>query len=643
MNFIGSRGSAVFLLAALLLAVAAARGAEPAAVRSERAGTGAAAPAAQTNAAVHFAVSEYEARGNTLLSEEELEAILGRHTGTNVDFAEVARARNDLQDAYRNRGYPTVRVTIPVGQELSTNRAAVNIVKFQVFEGRLVEVLVSKNRYFSSNNVRRALPGLHTNLILNSFVFQEELNRANENRDRTIYPELRPGPETNTSVLSLEVKDRLPLHGRVELNNQNTPGTPTLRINGTLVYNNLWQLEHSLGVQYGFSPEQFKVGNDWQPYDSPLVANYSAYYRMPLAGAEEVSSTVAAQPGTFGYNEGTRRFVLPPASGRPELNLFASRAAIDTALQYAAPKRLFTSATETIDLDEVHQDLTVNEDVGFRFSAPLTPTSSATHTNRHVLSAGLDLKSFAIRSFLTNDVVTTQYLTNDVGQPLPPLVGVTPQPVPPSSRRVEYLPIAARWDFDRRDRWGTTDFGMSLSENLWYSGSRTNFQNIVGSGKATGHWVSVGGSLARDQELYQDWRVTLRADGQWASEPLLSVEEYGLGGTAGVRGYHEGEVFGDSGWRAVVEPRSPVFKAGRIWDRYELTLRYSVFMDYGQTFLSDPQGRRARTPLWGIGAGVYAALGAHWEGRVAVGLPLISMPDEPAGSPRFYFALAALF
>ena len=40
-------------------------------------------------------------------------------------------------------------------------------------------------------------------------------------------------------------------------------------------------LSHSLGVQYSFSPEDYKGGDQWNFYDRPLVANYSAFYRMP--------------------------------------------------------------------------------------------------------------------------------------------------------------------------------------------------------------------------------------------------------------------------------------------------------------------------------------------------------------------------
>ena len=178
---------------------------------------------------------------------------------------------------YHNRGYDTVKVTVP--QQRLTNA----VFKFLVFEGRLAGIVVSGNRYYSSNNVMRALPGLHTNLFLNSKLFQPQLDLANANQDRQIYAEIQPGPDSNTTLLVLRVKDRLPLHAKLEANDQSTPGTPELRLATSAVYDDLWQLDHSVGLQYTFSEEDYKRGGDWNLYDRPLVANYSAFYRLPLA------------------------------------------------------------------------------------------------------------------------------------------------------------------------------------------------------------------------------------------------------------------------------------------------------------------------------------------------------------------------
>jgi hemolysin activation/secretion protein len=156
-----------------------------------------------------FEIRHYQVAGNTLLPTVTVSNILSGATGRAVTLSQVQKAMGDLQLAYRERGYATVSVALP--QQQITNAT----IKVQVTEGRVAEVRVTGNRYFSSNNIVRALPGIGTNETLNSRVLQRELDIANQNRDRQIYPTIEPGAEPGESVLALRVKDRLPVERKV--------------------------------------------------------------------------------------------------------------------------------------------------------------------------------------------------------------------------------------------------------------------------------------------------------------------------------------------------------------------------------------------------------------------------------------------
>jgi hemolysin activation/secretion protein len=589
----------------------------------------------KTNEPPHFALRAYEVTGNTLLPERRVQTIMSKFTGTNVTFAEVASAQKELQMEYHTWGYDTVSVSVP--QQRLTNAT----IKVQVVEGRLADIRLSGNRYFSSNNIMRSLPGLSTNRILDSHIFQAELDRANANQDRQIYPRVGPGPEPGTSSLVLAVKDRLPLHAKLELNNQGSPGTPELRLNSSAAYNNLWQLDHSVGVQYSFSPEAFKAGEQWQFFDQPLVANYSAFYRLPLAVPEAMDNALARGAANFGYNESTRKFELPPALGVPELNVYGSRATVDTAVQKGSPSRLFTSSVRTIDQATDHEDLTVNEDLGLRFSEPIREFAGF----RSSLSAGLDFKTYRVSSFSTNYFIFTEHLQDSSGNPFTRNF-VTPSPVPSNSRSLNYLPLSFRWDASRPDKRGRTDIGLNYSPNFWFSGSEQDFQAIAGSPHASGHWHIVSASLAREQNFNGEWILNLRADGQWASEPLISNEQFGVGGIAGVRGYREGEVFSSTGWRVTSELKTPPYRVGYVGagTARPLTVRASVFMDYAETYSLDPlPGQSGRESLWGTGVGGVASLGPAWEARLWFGVPLLSISSTEAGQLRISFAVTTQF
>lgn len=608
-----------------------------------------------TNAGPRFAVKKYLVTGNTVLSPQTMSQVLTNidgDYGTNVSFDGVRTAVEQLQKAYRDRGYVTVAVGLPP-QKL-TNQT----VKVKVTEGPLAAINITGNRHFSSANIMRALPSLHTNMLLNGPIFQAELNRANGNQDRQIYPVIGPGPDPGTSALTLKVKDRLPLHAKEEFNNQNSPGTPDFRFNTSAVYQNLWQEEQSLGVQYGFSPQVYKEGSQWNFYDQPAVAYYSAFYRLPLGNLQPIEDQVANSSGSFGYNEATHQFRLPPPSGRTELNLYGSRATIDTGLEMLLNSTLFNIPdVRTVTRQEVQQGITINQDLGFQLSQPLPQVAGINST----LSGGLDFKTYSQVNSQTN-IFTFIEFTKGPNQNLIERVSHDYIATPLTDEELSYLPLEIGCHANLHDPLGQANAGLGLSVNLWYS-SQTSFtssdtngnpaiaykhgkdslQNITGSTESSGHWVVLRPSFSQQFELHTNWPATFRANGQWASEPLISNEQFGIGGVNSVRGYHEGEVFGDTGWYVSFEQQTPSLVVGMIHGDQPLILRGSAYMDYGRIYLLDPQGRADHTALWGTGFGIAASVGSYWQARLLFSLPLIGTAMTPCAQPYFNFALTSQF
>ena len=626
-----------------------------------------------TNTGPQFEVSKYLVAGNSVLSPQTMAAVLTNIDGafgTNVSFDGIRAAQAELQRAYRERGYVTVAVGVP--QQKLTNAT----VKLQVTEGRLVAITVVGNSYFSSNNVMRALPSLHTNVILNGPIFQAELNRANANQDRQIYPVIGPGPDPGTSALTLKVKDQLPIHGKLELNNESSPGTPEMRVNASAVDNNLWQLEHSLGVQYSFSPGQFKPGQ-WPFYDVPAVANYSSFYRLPLGNPEPVEERIANNPNSFGYNEATHKFTLPPPSGRPDLTFFASRSTIDAGVTTLSSSTLYSTNGNSLVQTTDHEDTTVNQDIGSRLSLPLQDSADLQTT----LSGGIDFKTYRLSSSQTNIfTLTSSEIDYNTAPPTTNVVVSTDRsPVPYTVKRIQYLPLNLHYDASLRDALGTATLGLGLSGNVWYSSycsvthwdtnglpvtanthGKTALQTITGSKESTGYWFILTPAFSHDFNFHPDWTTSLRADGQWASEPLISNEQYGIGGVNSVRGYHEGEAFGDTGWHVSLEQQTPPHVVGMAYGNTPLTIRGSIFMDYGAAYLIDPLGPPSIGPgpdhavtypsqrpdcvqLWGTGIGLTASIGSHWQSRFLVSLPLIGTVNTQQDEPFFNFVLTAQF
>ncbi|MGO8837524.1 MAG: POTRA domain-containing protein [Limisphaerales bacterium] len=596
-----------------------------------------------TNAGPRFAVNKYLVMGNSVLPPETMAAVLTNidgDFGTNVSFDGIRTALTQLQAAYRERGYVTVSVGLP--RQKLTNAT----VQVQVTEGRLAAVNVTGNRYYSSNNVMRALPSLHTNLLLNSHVLQDELDAANASRDRQIYPVIGPGPDPGTSELTLKVKDQLPLHARLELNNSGTPGTPDLRVNFNAQYDNLWDLEHQVGLQYGFSPNYYKNSDPYNasPFDDPLIANYSAYYRLPLGSYNSVEQQVEASPGNFGYNEATHQFNLPPPTGRPELTVYATRSTTDTGVQLGPPSII--SVTNTLGLGHrtAGENVTLNQGLGFKFSFPLPTLDKLAST----LTFGADIKHYRAESANADIFYELISTTNGTsGIKFGHVLYTLQQPV--RYTEVDYLPINFGLSGSLPDTLGTTFFNSQANFNVpgvFPNDADANFSEAAYTTNANAGYVTLQVGADRIQTIYKDWSVKLHADGQWANGPLFSNEQYAMGGMAGVRGYQDGQVYGDTGWRYSIEPQTPLMNVGMVGNEGHAQpcwVRASVFLDYGRIYdLEKVPGSTSQSENFcGTGFGFTANIGSHLDGRLTVAWPLIAHPDQ--SNFRVYFGVGAQF
>jgi hemolysin activation/secretion protein len=168
---------------------------------------------------------------------------------------------------------------------------------------------------------------------------------------------------------------------------------------------------------------------------------------------------------------------------------------------------------------------------------------------------------------------------------------------------------------------------------------------IAYTSKARDNYLTLQTGVSREQRLYKDWTVLLRADGQWADTPLISNEQFGMGGVAGVRGYTDGENYGDTGWRVMFEPRTPMVNLGMVDGDIPFWVRASVFMDYGETYLLQKVSATSQdaAEFWGCGASLTANIGSHLDARLTVAWPLLSTALTPAGDFHFYFGVGAQF
>ena len=213
---------------------------------------------AEAHEQLRFDVWEYRIGGNTLLDVQLVEKTVYPLLGADRTIDDVEAARAALEKVYRDAGYPTVLVNIP---EQSVDDG---VVRLEVLEGRVDRLRITGSRYFSLARIRAQVPSLAPGVIPDLASAQAQLNALNRrSADRAVMPVLRPGRTPGTVEVELRVKDQFPLHGSLELNDRYSISTTRLRLNAALRYDNLWQKEHSVSLQYQTSPEDMDEVQVW--------------------------------------------------------------------------------------------------------------------------------------------------------------------------------------------------------------------------------------------------------------------------------------------------------------------------------------------------------------------------------------------
>jgi len=211
-------------------------------------------------------INEYRVIGSRTLPRGEVEKAVYGYLGPGRTEADVEQARAALEKAYHDKGYQTVSVNVP------PQRPVRGIIVLQVTEAPVGRLRVKGARFYSVEQIKKMAPSLAEGTVPNFNDVQRDIIALNQLADRQVTPSLKPGAVPGTVDVELTVKDKLPLHGSIELNNRYSANTTPLRLDLAVRYDNLWQLGHTIGAGFQIAPER--------PSDA-LV--YSGYYiaRVP--------------------------------------------------------------------------------------------------------------------------------------------------------------------------------------------------------------------------------------------------------------------------------------------------------------------------------------------------------------------------
>jgi len=220
---------------------------------------------------------EYEVEGNTVLAIATIERELMPYLGPGRSMADLEAARAALEKAYQSAGFLTVFVDVP------EQRVDSGVVRLAVTEGRVETLRVKGARYYSQGYIRSKLEQLAEGNVPNFNELQRELAVLNRSDERQVRPVMRPGQAPGTVEAEIQVADKLPLSGTIELNNQHAAGTTATRLSATLRYDNLFQADHSVALTLITAPQK--------PAESKVL---SANYLVPRDDGSTLLASLTA-------------------------------------------------------------------------------------------------------------------------------------------------------------------------------------------------------------------------------------------------------------------------------------------------------------------------------------------------------------
>ena len=273
-------------------------------------GLGSLGPLVTAQEVTNFYIREYRVEGARRLKNLEVEEAVYPFLGPGRTSGDVDKAREALEKVYHDKGFQTVTVLVP---QQDPRRG---IIRLEVVEGKVGRLRVNGARFFLPSNIKREAPSLAEGAVPDMNQVSKEIVGLNRLADRRVTPVLRQGVEPGTVDIDLNVEDKRPLHGSLELNNRYSSNTTDLRVDGGLSYGNLFQLGHTAGLNFQVAPENV---HDALVFSGYYLARVSDGVSLMLQGTKQnsdVSTLGGAAVGGRGNTLGLRVLRDLPTSAK---------------------------------------------------------------------------------------------------------------------------------------------------------------------------------------------------------------------------------------------------------------------------------------------------------------------------------------
>ena len=212
-----------------------------------------------------------------------------------------------------------------------------------------------------------------------------------------------------------------------------------------------------------------------------------------------------------------------------------------------------------------------------------------------------------------------------------------------SDDRIRSLFFDARYTFSDSFK-GINILNAKYSKGFDILGARESGSVDLSRQDGRSDYKKIEVSALRLQAISPSVDILATARGQYTSDPLLSSEEFGFGGSTLGRGYDSSEIAGDKGVSFSIEAR----RKGTLNLSFK-SLNYEVygFYDFGKVWNIDPS-LRSKISAASFGLGTRLFLSNDFMMDLTFAIPLTKPVDSPPkyaneNSPRVLFSLKYTF
>ncbi len=209
------------------------------------------------------------------------------------------------------------------------------------------------------------------------------------------------------------------------------------------------------------------------------------------------------------------------------------------------------------------------------------------------------------------------------------------------STPIDYIPFMVQYNGSLRDKVYMASFNVGVNFAVRGLGNEPGeFENKRFNAKPNYAYMTAGSNFTHDLPLGMEFASRVAA--QLADSPLISNEQFSLGGMQSIRGYFETQALADDGFTGSLELRSPRLLPLSV--DYINKLQAIAFIDGGHGWVQQAlPGNPASFALASTGLGMRFQMWKYFSGVLDLGFPLLDLNTIKSGDPKLHFNIATEF